>query len=61
MSKTTTPFTQEDKGLYANLPIVNILRTPTIFPNTEGSKPPSFFEADLDKWNAKYKLAIKDR
>ena len=65
MPRSLVPFTAEDQGLYKNLPIVNILRKPIVTPGwSQGStsaNPPSFFEADQQKWTKKFKDAIKER
>jgi hypothetical protein len=58
MPRTLVPFTAEDKGLYNNLPIVNILRKPIETPGwsqgATATQPPSFFEADHQKWTKKF-------
>lgn len=64
MERTQVPFTQEDKGLYNNLPLVNTLRLPMHFTH-QGFEttcdPPSFYEDDRAKWAKKFKASIAER
>ena len=65
MQRSLVPFTQEDKELYGNLPLVNTLRKPITTPNWQaggtGSNPPSFFDDDQEKWRKKFAGSIKER
>ena len=65
MMRSLVPFTQEDKGLYGNLPLVNTLRMPIQTPNYNAGgtncDPPGFFDDDQEKWRKKFQNALKDR
>lgn len=66
MQKSLVPFTQEDKGLYGNLPLVNTLRMPnghdgSTWNGATNHAPPGFYDIDQDKWKRKFQGAIKER
>lgn len=65
INRTLVPFTQEDAGLYNNLPLVNTLREPQRYregplPGTV-TQPPRFYDEDQNKWQAKFAKSIQDR
>jgi hypothetical protein len=65
MARTQVPFTQEDHGLYHNLPLINTLRLPITSPSASeqavGGNPPSFLDDDMRKWSKRFQPLVKDR
>jgi len=56
-NRTLIPLTQEDKEQSINLPLLNTLRQPITSmgkPETTNPNPPSFYDADQQKWQRKF-------
>ena len=66
MQRNLIPLTQEDKEQSVNLPLLNHLRQPHSLlgkspKGAAGGNPPSFYEADQDKWRRKFAQSVLER